>query len=81
VGHTLGSSSPDYFSGTDEERLNELQAMLDDDDISAILCARGGYGVGRIIDRLNFTRFKKKSQNGSLAIVISPYYMPIFIRT
>jgi len=60
VGKTLGSSSGNYFSGTDEERLNELQAMLEDDGIKAILCARGGYGVTRIIDRLDFTRFKKK---------------------
>ncbi|MEP7142073.1 MAG: LD-carboxypeptidase [Ferruginibacter sp.] len=60
VGKTLGSSSINYFSGTDEERLNELQAMLDDDSIKAILCGRGGYGVGRIIDQLDFTRFKKK---------------------
>jgi len=60
VGKTLGSNSTNYFSGTDEERLNELQAMLDDDSIRAILCGRGGYGVGRIIDQLDFTRFKKK---------------------
>jgi len=60
VGKTLGSKSLDYFSGTDEERLNELQAMLDDDHIHAILCGRGGYGVTRIIDQLDFTRFKKK---------------------
>ena len=60
VGKTLGSNSTNYFSGTDEERLNELQALLDDDSIRAILCGRGGYGVGRIIDQLDFTRFKKK---------------------
>ena len=60
VGKTLGSNSTNYFSGTDEERLNELQAMLDDDSIRAILCGRGCYGVGRIIDQLDFTRFKKK---------------------
>ncbi|MCW3093197.1 MAG: LD-carboxypeptidase [Ferruginibacter sp.] len=60
VGKTLGSSSDNYFSGTDEERLDELQAMLDDDSIKAILCGRGGYGVGRIIDQLDFSRFKKK---------------------
>jgi muramoyltetrapeptide carboxypeptidase len=60
VGKTLGSSSTNYFSGTDEERLNELQAMLDDESINAILFGRGGYGVSRIIDRLDFTRFKKK---------------------
>lgn len=59
VGKTLGSASVNYFSGTDDERADELQAMLDDDSINAILCGRGGYGVSRIIDRLNFTRFKK----------------------
>ena len=59
VGNTLGSKSKNYFSGTDEIRLNELQAMLDDKSITAILCGRGGYGVSRIIDQLDFTRFKK----------------------
>ena len=60
VGKTLGSSSTNYFSGTDEERLNELQAMLDDESINAILCGRGGYGVSRIIDQLDFKKFKGK---------------------
>ncbi len=59
VGKTLGSASPNYFSGTDAERRDELQAMLDDKNIKAILCGRGGYGVGRIIDLLDFTAFKK----------------------
>ncbi|MBX9782150.1 MAG: LD-carboxypeptidase [Chitinophagaceae bacterium] len=59
VGKTLGSKSKNYFSGTDEERLNEFQAMLDAPEIKAILCGRGGYGVGRIIEQLNFTAFKK----------------------
>jgi len=59
VGKTIGSSSETYFSGTDEERRDELQAMMDDDSIEAILCGRGGYGVGRIIEQLNFKRFKK----------------------
>lgn len=58
TGKTLGSQSH-YFSGTDEERLQDLQAMLDDANISAILCGRGGYGMSRIIDHLNFSRFKK----------------------
>ena len=60
VGKTLGNESGNYFSGTDEQRLNELQAMLDDENIKAILCGRGGYGVGRIIDKLDFKKFKKK---------------------
>lgn len=59
VGKTLGSKSKTYFSGTDEERLIEFQAMLDAPEVKAILCGRGGYGVGRIIDQLDFTAFKK----------------------
>jgi muramoyltetrapeptide carboxypeptidase len=59
VGKTLGSNSKNYFSGKDVQRLNELQAMLDDDSINAILCGRGGYGVSRIIDQLDLTKFKK----------------------
>ncbi|HMC85838.1 MAG TPA: LD-carboxypeptidase [Chitinophagaceae bacterium] len=60
VGKTLGSNSTNYFSGTDEQRTDELQAMLDDDSINAILCGRGGYGLGRIIDQLDFDLFKRK---------------------
>lgn len=60
VGKTLGNESGNYFSGTDEQRLFEMQAMLDDENIQAILCGRGGYGVSRIIDQLDFSRFKKK---------------------
>jgi muramoyltetrapeptide carboxypeptidase len=48
-----------YFSGTDEERLNDLQRMMDNKNVNAILCARGGYGMGRIIDKINFTQFIK----------------------
>lgn len=48
-----------YFSGTDEERASDLQKMLDDAEVKAILCARGGYGLSRIIDQLDFKRFVK----------------------
>lgn len=48
-----------YFSGTDEERLQDLQEALDDPSVDAILCSRGGYGVVRIIDKLDFSTFKK----------------------
>jgi muramoyltetrapeptide carboxypeptidase len=58
VGSTVGTQF-NYFSGTDEERLNDLQSMLDDPKIRAVLFGRGGYGVGRIIDRLDFTAFRK----------------------
>ena len=59
VGKTLGSASENYFSGSDEERCGELQAMLDDTSINAILFGRGGYGMSRIIDQLDFKKFKK----------------------
>jgi muramoyltetrapeptide carboxypeptidase len=49
-----------YFSGTDEERLRDFQQMLDDQEVNAILCARGGYGTGRIIDRIDFKKFAKQ---------------------
>lgn len=48
------------FGGTDEERTKDLQQMLDDPKIKAIMCARGGYGVVRIIDKLNWEKFKVK---------------------
>jgi muramoyltetrapeptide carboxypeptidase len=47
------------YSGTDEERAADLQHFLDDPEIKAVICARGGYGTMRIIDRLDFTAFKK----------------------
>jgi muramoyltetrapeptide carboxypeptidase len=60
IGHTLGGSSANYFSGTDKERLHDLQTMLDDDGIDAVLCGRGGYGTSRIIDALDLSKFRKK---------------------
>ena len=60
VGNTVGSDSTNYFSGTDEARRIEMQAMLDAPELDAILCGRGGYGSSRIIDQLNFKAFKQK---------------------
>ncbi len=57
-GKTLGHQFH-YFSGTDEERLNDFQRMMDDKNIDAILCGRGGYGMVRIIDQLDFTKFTR----------------------
>lgn len=48
------------FSATDEERLADLQQMLDSPDIDAIWCFRGGYGLIRIIDKIDFSRFLLK---------------------
>ncbi len=43
------------FAGTDAERLSDFQEMISRDDIKAIVCARGGYGSVRIIDKIDFT--------------------------
>lgn len=60
TGNTVGSASENYFSGTDDERLADLQQMMDDDDVRAVLCARGGYGLTRIIDRIDFKKFREQ---------------------
>jgi muramoyltetrapeptide carboxypeptidase len=51
--------SQDQYSGTDEARASDLQIMLDNETVSAIICARGGYGTVRIIDKLNFDAFSR----------------------
>lgn len=47
------------FSGTDGERAEDLQTMLDDASVKAIISARGGYGTMRIIDKIDFEKFKR----------------------
>jgi muramoyltetrapeptide carboxypeptidase len=59
LGKTVGGDSVTYFSGTDEERLLDFQQILDDDEVKAVLCGRGGYGTGRIIDIVRFKKFKR----------------------
>ncbi|MCL6293631.1 S66 peptidase family protein [Jejuia spongiicola] len=53
-------STANHFAGTDDERCEDFQNALDDPKISAIWCARGGYGTVRILDKLDYTKFKKK---------------------
>ena len=59
LGKTVGAKK-DSFSGTDTERATDLQFMLDDPSVKAILCARGGYGASRIITAMNFKHFNKQ---------------------
>lgn len=47
------------FAGTDNLRARDLQRFLDDPEIKAIICAKGGYGTVRMIDKLNFTAFNQ----------------------
>ena len=58
IGSTIGKRNFG-FGGTDKERMTDLQQMLDDSSLKAIMCARGGYGVIRIIDGIDFSRFRK----------------------
>jgi len=47
------------FAGTKEQRIADLQEALDDPNVKAILCSRGGYGIAQIVDKLDFTIFAK----------------------
>jgi muramoyltetrapeptide carboxypeptidase len=47
------------FAGTDAERLADIQAALNSNTSAAVFFARGGYGTVRIIDRLDWKRFRK----------------------
>jgi muramoyltetrapeptide carboxypeptidase len=57
IGKTVGTQFG-HFAASDLDRQNELQSMMDDPEIQAILCARGGYGLSRIVSELNFTKIK-----------------------
>ena len=46
-----------HFAGTDQERCEDFQNALDNPNIKAIWCARGGYGTVRILDKLDYTKF------------------------
>lgn len=58
IGSTIGL---DYnqLAGTDEQRAADFQKQLDNPNIKAIWCVRGGYGTVRMIDLLDFTKFKQ----------------------
>lgn len=55
-------ASHGFLAGTDEERLHDLQQMLDDTTIKAIFFTKGGYGTLRIIDNIDWTVFKANSK-------------------
>lgn len=52
-------SKANHFAGTDEQRCQDFQDALDNPNIKAIWSARGGYGSVRILDKLDFSKFKK----------------------
>ncbi|MFT3737453.1 MAG: LD-carboxypeptidase [Breznakibacter sp.] len=48
------------FSATDGQRLSDLQQLLDDEEVDAILCLRGGYGAIRLLGELDLNNVQKK---------------------
>ena len=54
LGDTVGKEYH-QFGGTDVQRAEDFQKMLDDKEVQAIWCARGGYGTVRMIDEVNFS--------------------------
>jgi len=59
IGESIGAEE-NQFAGNDKHRASDLQQMLDNDEIKAILCARGGYGTVRLIDQLDFSHFSQR---------------------
>lgn len=57
MGTTIGKRNY-TFGGTDEERAEDLQEMINDPEVKAILCARGGYGSVRLIDQIRWNKLK-----------------------
>ena len=58
IGKSIGLEE-NQLAGSDEERAADLQEQLDNPNIKAIWCARGGYGTVRVVDLIDFTQFKK----------------------
>ncbi|MEP0860525.1 MAG: LD-carboxypeptidase [Ignavibacterium sp.] len=48
-----------YFSGTDQQRADDLMDMFEREDVDAIMCVRGGYGCARILPLLDYSIIKK----------------------
>ncbi len=59
----LGKSLLDnhfQFAATDQKRLQDMQNLMNDPEVEAIIAARGGYGALRILPQLSFDSFLKK---------------------
>ena len=47
------------FAGTDDERIQDLQKAINDAQVKAIFCSRGGYGLARIIDKIDLSPLRE----------------------
>jgi muramoyltetrapeptide carboxypeptidase len=53
-------ASDHQFAGNDWLRATHFQRLLDDAEVKAIFCSRGGYGSLRIVDRIDFSPFRRR---------------------
>ena len=58
LGKTIGKEQ-NQLAGADWQRATDLQEMLDNPSVKAIWAAKGGYGTVKIVDRVDFSNFKK----------------------
>lgn len=49
-----------YFAGTDKERAADLQAMIDDESVKAVIACRGGYGSVRLLPLVDLARLRER---------------------
>ena len=94
MGKTIGLEE-NQFAGSDTERAGDFQNAMDNPEVKAIWCARGGYGAIRMVDYLNFDNFKKTpkwiigysdmtvlhSHINSLSIVSLHAFMPVDLKS
>ena len=52
-----------YLAGSDDKKLEELHKFFSDSEIDIIMCARGGYGAIRLVNRIDYNLIKKKTKN------------------
>ena len=58
IGKSIGLDN-NQLAGTDEQRAADFQSMIDNPNIKAIWCVRGGYGTARMIDLVDFSKFEQ----------------------
>lgn len=58
IGKNVGSKEG-YLAGTDQQRIEDIHDMFKRKEIKAVFCIRGGYGAGRLLDKLDYNLIKK----------------------
>lgn len=80
IGKNVGKKHG-YLAGTDYERLDDLHSMFKNKDVKAIFCVRGGYGSGRLLDKIDYTLIKKNPKIFVGYSDITALQMSIFKKT